>query len=80
VQYARVNPIQPLSILGRPDVTTAIDGSDVDEVRAQLEELHPEVDWEAVAAAPTGDVVWSDIEDALLAAGCNPQAVANLRA
>jgi hypothetical protein len=46
------------------------------DVRDELEALHPEVDWDAVAASPTGDVTRSDVADALLEAGCDPLRVA----
>jgi hypothetical protein len=76
VQYARVNPWNRNQHfdLGRHGVTGLT--TEIDAVRDVLAAAHPEVDWAAVAAAPTGDVIVEDISDALLDAGCDPAAVA----
>jgi hypothetical protein len=58
--------------LGRLYVTDAL----IFDVRDELEQLHPEVDWDAVAATPSGDVTRRDVSDALLEAGCDPLQVA----
>jgi hypothetical protein len=47
-----------------------------DTLTDELRRLHPEVDWDAIAAAPAGDVTRHDVADALLEVGCDPLQVA----